>query len=120
MLSSDGIACFISANTSARIGVGPVEPDASSDLLNDPPVEPRIAGQRQCRPAHLHLAVGVGTVPSFSGQAEAGSTTSAYFAVSVRKMSCTTRCSSLGERLACMLDIGVRHRRVLTHDVQSP
>ena len=35
------------------------------------------------------------TVPFFSGQAEAGRTTSAYFAVSVRKMSCTTRCSSL-------------------------
>ncbi len=34
------------------------------------------------------------TVPSFSGQAEAGSTTSAYFAVSVRNRSCTTRCSS--------------------------
>ena len=33
------------------------------------------------------------TVPSFSGQAEAGNTTSAYFAVSVRKMSWTTRCS---------------------------
>ena len=31
------------------------------------------------------------TVPSFSGQAEAGSTTSASAAVSVRKRSCTTR-----------------------------
>ena len=33
-------------------------------------------------------------VPSFSACAEAGSTTSANQAVSVRKMSCTTRCSS--------------------------
>ncbi|MCY1545783.1 hypothetical protein D9M68_817400 [compost metagenome] len=33
-------------------------------------------------------------VPVFSGNAEAGSTTSARYAVSVRKMSCTTRWSS--------------------------
>ena len=32
------------------------------------------------------------TVPVFSGQAEAGRITSASQAVSVRKMSCTTRC----------------------------
>ena len=35
------------------------------------------------------------TVPVFSGHADAGSTTSASQAVSVRKMSCTTRCSRL-------------------------
>ena len=34
------------------------------------------------------------TVPHFSGQALAGRTTSASQAVSVMKMSCTTRCSS--------------------------
>ena len=35
------------------------------------------------------------TVPSFSGHADAGSTTSAWNAVSVRKRSWTTRCSSI-------------------------
>ena len=35
------------------------------------------------------------TVPVFSGQALAGSTTSASQAVSVMKMSCTTRCCRL-------------------------
>ena len=34
------------------------------------------------------------TVPTFSGHAVAGSTTSARYAVSVRKMSCTTQWSS--------------------------
>jgi hypothetical protein len=59
------------------------------------PIEPGIAGQGQGSAAHLHLAVVFETVPSFSGQAEAGNMTSAYLAVSVRKMSWTTRCSSL-------------------------
>ena len=35
------------------------------------------------------------TVPVFSGQALAGSTTSANQAVSVKKMSCTTKCCKL-------------------------
>ena len=57
------------------------------------------------------------TVPSFSGQAEAGNTTSAYFAVSVRKMG--DEVFEMAECFARMLDVGVRHRRVLTHDVHA-
>ncbi len=58
-------------------------------------------------------------VPSFSGKAEAGNTTSAYYAVSVRKMSCTTRCSSLASASRACVDVGIRHRRVLAHDVHA-
>jgi hypothetical protein len=46
------------------------------------------------------------TVPVFSGQAVAGSTTSASQAVSVMKMSCTTRCSRLARRLAGVVQVG--------------
>ena len=59
------------------------------------------------------------TVPSFSGHAEAGNTTSANIAVSVMKMSCTTRVIEVGEACAGMADVRVRHRRVLTHDVET-
>ena len=37
----------------------------------------------------------------------------------MRKMSCTTRCSQMGERAAGMIEVGVRHRRVLAHDVHA-
>jgi hypothetical protein len=59
------------------------------------------------------------TVPVFSGQAEAGSTTSASHAVSVRKMSCTTRCSSVASACAGVVQVRVGHRRVLAHDVHA-
>ena len=46
------------------------------------------------------------TVPVFSGQADAGSTTSASHAVSVMKMSCTTRCSSEASAWRVWLRLG--------------
>ena len=46
------------------------------------------------------------TVPVFSGQALAGSTTSARKAVSVRKMSCTTRCSRLASAWRAWFRLG--------------
>ena len=46
------------------------------------------------------------TVPVFSGQALAGSTTSASQAVSVRKMSCTTRCSRLASAWRAWFRLG--------------
>ena len=38
----------------------------------------------------------------------------------MRKISWTTRCSSLAKRLAGVLDVGVGHRGVLAHDVHPP
>ena len=45
-------------------------------------------------------------VPAFSAKAEAGSTTSAWKAVSVRNRSCTTRCSSLASASRAWLRSG--------------
>ena len=59
------------------------------------------------------------TVPSFSGQAEAGSTTSASAAVSVRNRSCTTRWSSRASAARAWFDVRVGHGRVLAHDVHA-
>ena len=59
-------------------------------------------------------------LPLFSAKAEAGRTTSAWKQVSVRKRSCTTRCSSLASALARMLQIGIRHRGVLALDIHAP
>src|SRR5690349_18716597 len=43
-----------------RAGVAPVEPHATADLLDLPPIKPSVAGQRQRGTAHLHLAIGIG------------------------------------------------------------
>ena len=60
MSSSDGIASFISANTSRGCGVGPVEPDAPRDFLDDRQILARIPRQRQGAAAQLDLPVGIG------------------------------------------------------------
>ena len=57
--------------------------------------------------------------PSFSRYEVAGRTTSANSAVSVRKMSCTTRNSSAAQRLADLVDVRVRQERVLAHHVHA-
>jgi hypothetical protein len=62
-------------------------------LLDDPQVRPRVARRVSARRPICTMRSVLLTVPVFSGQALAGSTTSASQAVSVMKMSCTTRCS---------------------------
>ena len=58
-------------------------------------------------------------VPSFSAKETPGRTTSASRAVSVRKMSWTTRRSSLREALLDVVQVGVGDHRVLAQDVQG-
>ena len=116
MLLRDGITCAISPNTSETVLVGPFETHALGDLLDHRPILARLARRAQRGTRDLHLPVGVGEgAPLLGVKAEAGSTTSAWQAVSVRKKSCTTRCSSCGQRLARMLHVGVRHGWVLAH-----
>jgi hypothetical protein len=87
--------------------VVPVQAEAAADLLDDPEVLLRVAGRVDGLPAQLHQAVGVGEGAGLLGKALAGSTTSARQAVSVRKMSCTTRCPA-APGLAGVVGIGVR------------
>ena len=76
-------------------------------------------GSSALRPSCTRRSVLV-KVPVFSGKAEAGSTTSAYQAVSVRKMSCTTRCSRAARAPRACAEVRVGHGRVLAHDVHAP
>ena len=57
-------------------------------------------------------------VPLFSAKLTAGRTTSANWAVSVRKMSCTTRKSDLVHRLSGVAGVGFAQYRVLPDDVE--
>src|SRR5260370_39340224 len=71
-------------------------------------------GARPCRAPRPRRSLEV-TVPSASHQvAVAGSTTSASLAVSVRNMSCTTKCF---EELAGPAGVGLGAQRVLADDV---
>ncbi len=111
---SDGIACFI-----ARMGVGPVEPDAPGELLDDPPILPRVAGHRQRGATHLHLPVGVGDGavlfrPGRGRQHDIG-----VFGGLGQEQILHYQMFELGEGRPGMLDIGVGHRRVLAHDVHA-
>ena len=82
--------------------IGPVQAEAAGELVDDDEVLPRLAGSGSAaRPICTWRLVLV-TVPSFSGQAEAGRTTSASVAVSVRKRSWTTRWSSFASAGAGM------------------
>ena len=95
MLASEGITCAISPNTPTR----PCRPTSSRCAGRSPgsapsPAAPRRAARAPGRPICTCRLVLV-KVPHFSACAEAGRITSACQAVSVRKMSCTTRCSSL-------------------------
>ena len=76
-------------------GPSPVQARAAADLLDDPQVLARVAGRVEGLAAHLDEAVGVGEAAALLGNVQAGRITSARNAVSVTKMSCTTRCSSV-------------------------
>ena len=79
----------------ARVRVAPVEAEPLRHLDDDRtgPAAPRPAASSACRPSCTRRSVLV-NVPVFSGNADAGRMTSARYAVSVRKMSCTTSISS--------------------------
>jgi hypothetical protein len=70
------------------------------------------------RPADLHLPVGVGEGAEFSPHGGGGQDHIGMPAVSVRKMSCTTRWSSLASAAGMDL-VGVGHGRVLAQDIHA-
>ena len=59
-------------------------------------------------------------VPDFSANADAGSTTSAWKAVSVEEEILHHQMLEHRERFARMLEIGVGHRRVFALDIHAP
>ena len=80
---------------------------------------PRLAGQRQRRAAELHPAVGVG---EGAGLLREGGGRQHHVGVQRRlgqEDVLHDEMLELGQRLARMVQVGVRHRRVLAHDVHA-
>ena len=103
----------------ARMGVLPVEPEATRDLLRDPPVGLCLAGQRHGGAAHLHLSVGVGDGAVFFGPRRGRQDHIGELRRFGDEDVLHYQVFEPGERGTCMIEIGVGHGRVLTHDVHT-
>ena len=90
----DGVRVAISSMMSAVDVVRPAGAHAGGQVDDDLPVGPRLAGCLHGLAQRCTLRSVFVKVPSFSAKLAAGRTTSASFAVSLRKMSWTTRKSS--------------------------
>ena len=86
------------AACSVTIGIAPIVPvesQTTANLFNCPQVLSRTARRCQRWSPDLNQAIGVGVTAPFLGMRGGWRITSARIAVSVGKMSCTTRCLSL-------------------------
>ena len=119
MLFSDGIIERHLVEDLARMGVAPGEADALREILDQLPVLARLAGRADDGTADLHLAVGVGEGAPFlrmggGRQDHVGEP---------RRLGeedvLDDEVLQMGERLADMALVGVRHGRVLAHDVHA-
>ena len=103
----------------ARMGVVPIEPKSLRKILNDPDILARLARQRQRLAPHLDLAIGVadGAVffrPGRGRQHDVGIARGLG-----QEQILHHEMLELRQRLAGMLHVGIRHRRVLAHDVHA-
>jgi hypothetical protein len=99
--------------------VGPAAAHAVGDLLDDPQVLTRVAGQRQRLAAHLHLAVGVGDRavllrPAGRRQHDVG----VHGGLGEEQV-LHHEMLEMRQRLAGVIEIGIGHRRVLALDVHA-
>ena len=104
----------------ARMGVVPVEPHAAGELLDDPPVLPRLARRRQRLAAELHVAVGVGEGAGLLGPGRGRQDHVGVVGRLGQEDVLDHQMLELGQRLARVMRVGVGHRRVLAHDVHAP
>ena len=103
----------------ADVLVVPAAADAVGDLLDDPEILARVARQRQRLAAHLHLAVGVGDGavllrPAGGRQHDVGIDRGLG-----EEQVLHHEMLEMRQRLARVVEVGVRHRRVLALDVHA-
>ena len=103
----------------ARVGVVPVEAEAAGELLDDPPVRPRLAGQRHGGAAELDLAVGVGDGAVLLGPGRGGQDHVGELRGLGDEEVLHDQVLEPGERGAGVVEVGVGHRRVLAQDVHA-
>ena len=102
------------------MAVGPRQAESLGDLDQDPQIVARIAGQRQRLAAHLHLAVGIGhrarlLRPSRRRQDHVG-----HHRRLGEEDVLHHEMLELGDAGAGMIEVGIRHRRVLALDIHAP
>ena len=117
MLARDGIAHHLGIDV-ARMRVGPVEPEPLGHVDDDRPVLARLPGSgAPC--GHLHLAVGVGDGAVLLRPCRCRPDHVGVFRRLGQEDVLDDEVLELGEGLARMLHVRVRHRRVLAHDVHA-
>ena len=100
-----------------RPGIVPVETDAARDLLDDPEILTRVARRIERLTAELHAPVRVGEGPGLLRERRCGQN---HIRVARRlgeEDVLHHQMIELRQRLARVLDVRVRHRGVLAHDV---
>ena len=89
------------------------------EVLDDPEVLPRLARQRQRHAAHLHLAVGVGHGAVLLRPGRGGKDDVGIGAGLGQEDVLHDEMLEMRQRAARVVQIGVRHRGVLAHDVHA-
>ena len=101
------------------MAVGPAQPQALGQLLNDPQVLARVAGRVDGLAAHLHQPVGVGETAGFLGKGARRQDHVGQVGGLGQEDVLHHQVVERGQRLAGVVGVGVGHRRVLAHHVHA-
>ena len=99
--------------------VAPIETQAPTHVDDDREILPRVAGRLQRLPSELHQAVGVGERAGLFREGGRRQDHVGQVRGLGEKDVLHDEHLELGERLPRVLDVRIRHRRVLAHDVHA-